>query len=242
MRARDEIEDPRRLFLVRALASGLFMVGASAGVLRPVVAGLLGRVPKELPPGKSIYELKGEVFVNGAKATIDTMIGPNDTVETRKGSRIIFVVGKDAFILRQNSQLKLSGGNVVIEVLRLLSGALLSVFGKTDHRINTVTATIGIRGTGIYVESEPDRSYVCTCYGIAEIEAVEDPSSTEIIFSEHHDAPRYILAGEPEGRKIRPAPFKDHTDVELMLIEELVGRAPPFMFSGGRYRSPRRGY
>ena len=28
MRERDKIEDPRRLFLVRALASGLFMVGA----------------------------------------------------------------------------------------------------------------------------------------------------------------------------------------------------------------------
>ena len=53
--------------------------------------------------------------------------------------------------------------------LRLLTGSLLSVFGERGANqalsVNTSTATIGIRGTGIYMEAEPDLTYLCTCYG-----------------------------------------------------------------------------
>jgi hypothetical protein len=50
------------------------------------------------------------------------------------------------------------------------------------------------------------------------------------------------LGGEPEGKNIRPAPFINHTDQELMLIEALVGRTPPFVFAGDEYSAPRREY
>ena len=44
------------------------------------------------------------------------------------------------------------------------------------------------------------------------------------------------------GKKIRNAPFINHTDQELMLIETLVGRTPPFVFPKSDYSGPRRNY
>jgi len=43
------------------------------------------------------------------------------------------------------------------------------------------------------------------------------------VLSRQHDRPLYILTGEPSGLNIRLAPFINHTDQELALIEALVG-------------------
>lgn len=226
----DDMDETRRIFLLRALAAGLF---AASPLAR---ADLFGNVPHELPAGKSIYSLNGELRINGKLATTDTVIGSNDTLLTGSGSQAIFLVGKDAFILRENSELQLSGNHLLVDGLRLVTGALLSVFGKSSHHLKTPTATVGIRGTGLYVEAQPDLSYVCTCYGKTVIGAVADPANTENIESRHHDAPRYVYA---DGR-IRPAPFVNHTDEELMLIETLVGRTPPFALFNDSYGGPKR--
>lgn len=199
-------------------------------------AGALGKVPSELPAGKSIYSLKGELQVNGQPASEDMLVSANDLLRTGPGSEAIFVVGKDAFILRENSELELSGENLLVDGLRLVSGALLSVFGKSRHHVATPIATIGIRGTGIYVEAQPEMSYVCTCYGTTEIGSVNQPANVETITSRHHNAPRYVTV---EGQ-ILPAPFVHHTDEELMLIETLVGRVPPFALFDDSYGGPKR--
>jgi hypothetical protein len=124
----------------------------------------------------------------------------------------------------------------------MLTGALLSVFGSRETRIATPLATIGIRGTGVYVESDPERSYVCTCYGEALLSSVDDPSSNESIVSQQHDAPRYILASGGSGERIRPAPFVNHTDEELAIIEGLVGRDTPFAVFGSGFDGSRGTY
>lgn len=247
--SQNKFEDSRREFLVRLLASGVFAGMAPSAIFlsHEAWAERLGQLPGALLEGRSIYDLKGQVKVNGITATIETNITANDTIETGDKSYIIFAVGKDAFILRSNSQLDLSSDKenktdsdvkkALVNTLRLVTGKLLSVFGKSRHRITTPTATIGIRGTGIYVESDPEESYVCTCYGTTELIAINDQSSNETIVSEHHDAPRYISASGSSGQLIRPAPFKNHDDIELLLIEELVGRQPPFPVPGGRRRS-----
>lgn len=226
----DDMDETRRIFLLRALAAGLF---AASPLAR---ADLFGNVPRELPAGQSIYSLNGELRINGKLATADTAIGSNDTLVTGSGSQAIFVVGKDAFILRENSELQLSGNHLLVDGLRLVTGALLSVFGKSSHHLKMPTATVGIRGTGLYVEAQPDLSYVCTCYGKTVIGAAADSANTESIESKHHDAPRYVYA---DGR-IRPAPFVNHTDEELMLIETLVGRTTPFALFDDSYGGPKR--
>jgi len=73
---------------------------------------------------------------------------------------------------------------------------------------------------------------ICTCYGTADLASNKDEKGKETVITEHHDAPRYILADAPEGEGIRQAPVINHTDVELELIESLVGRSVPFTFTG----------
>jgi hypothetical protein len=235
---KEEIDDPRREILVRALSAGLFVAGGSAGILQPVHA--MGKIPKVLEPGKSIYDMRGNVTVSGKPANENTVISGSDVVVTGRRSHVVFAVGKDAFVLRSNSQLELSGSGMLVNTLRLVTGKLLSVFGKTKHQMKTANATIGIRGTGVYTEAEPDQTYICTCYGVVDLYSDNDKQSSETITSIHHDAPRYILSNEASGRNIREAPFINHTDLELQVIEELVGRTPPFTMAGGGYSAPRR--
>lgn len=246
----EELDDPRREFLVNALTAGAFAATGAMGLLMPAgvsQASIFGKVPREVPPGKSFFSLSGDVRVNGKPATEETLVKSDDKVETGDSSEAVFVVGKDAFILRSNSELQLSGTGLLLHNLRLFTGRVLSVFGKREKNepslaVVTSTATIGIRGTGVYFESEPDLSYVCTCYGVTSLTSTADLSSSEKIASQHHDAPRYITADGDKGKRIRPAPMKNHTDLELMLIEELVGRVPPFAVADTDYTAPRRGY
>lgn len=233
----------RRSFLSGALQTGLWAMAASSGLLTPLLA--IAKNPRKMPPGKSIYDMHGDVRVDGTSATMNTLITANSTVVTGSNSFIIFVVGEDSHHVRENSTLTLGGTGMVEDFMRLVSGKVLSVFGarseEQPHTIHTSTATIGIRGTGIYTESEPDVSYVCTCYGLVNLVSTADPDSKELIKSEHHDAPRYIYGDGYAGKLIEPAPFKDHTDQELMLLEAIVGRTTPFS-SIRSYSTPRRGY
>ena len=221
-------ERHRRKLLRSLLRLGL--AGAGLGLLPARSARALGSIPPKLPPGRSIYKLSGEVLVDGLRASLNTPVTASSHIRTGDASRIIFVVGADAFLLRSNSELQLQGEGSLIRGLRMLTGRLLSVFGKTNSQrnIRTATATIGIRGTGIYIESEAQRSYVCTCYGHTQIQALADPTQQKDVRTRYHDQPWYILAGD-SGALFQSAPVIDHTDAELELIEELVGRKPPFV-------------
>lgn len=244
MASMDDAEDPRRRLLIRMLAAGGFAWGVAPRALW--AGGIFGSSPKKLPPGQSFYRLAGDVTVNGVQATMETRIGPNDTVKTGKGSEAIFVVGGHSMILRADSEVTLEGkvedDSLLVNGLRLLAGKLLSVSRDRPMRVQTATATIGIRGTGFYLESDPDLTYFCTCYGSTEVAATNDPASRDTIQSRHHDKPLYILRDAQAGKSILPAPFINHTDQELMLIETLVGRTPPFVFPREQYTAPRRDY
>jgi len=225
----ESYDDKRRRFLVTGLSTGMLAVGNALSLFQASHA--MGRLPDRLPEGRSIYELKGQVTIDGRQASIDTIIGPNSTITTKKDSRIIFAVGSSAYILRANGELKLESSNgLLVEGMRIISGKILSVFGKREapHMILTSTATIGIRGTGIYVESDPEKSYVCTCYGSTRIVSNADPAISEDVVATNHDKPLYIYPGNAGSKIIRPAPVINHRNSELRLIEALVGRKPPF--------------
>lgn len=243
----NDSDDPRRRLLLQALATGLLAGGTVSR--NTADAGLFGNRPAPLPPGRSIYKLEGQVLVNGAPATLETRISATDIVETGSNGSIIFVVGTDSILLRNNSKLVLTPEMArktvvqsVVGNMRLLAGQLLSVFAKRRHTIETPTVVIGVRGTGVYLEADPDETYLCTCYGLVDIRSATDPNSRETIAATHHDKPRYIAAAGAKGKRIRPAPMINHTDQELMLIEEIVGRKPPFVFPSDDYSAPRREY
>lgn len=246
MKRPNEAEDPRRRLLIQALAAGLFSSGLPGA--NALAASIFGSKPTRLPAGQSIYSISGQATVNGKEATLETRIKPGDTVQTEKSSEIIFVVnGNHSMILRGDSHLvmepaKDAPGSLLINGLRLLTGKLLSVSRNTQMRVSTAAATIGIRGTGFYVESDPELTYFCTCYGITDIAANTDPESKTTVESKHHDRPLYIVKDAEQGKNIRNAPMINHTDQELALIEALVGRTTPFVFDNDAYSTPRRDY
>ena len=236
-------EDPRRRLLIKALAAGLF---SSAAGTRATSAQALGDRPGPLPNGRSIYRIEGQVLVNGQPAMPDTQIVANSTIETGRDSQAIYVVGESAYIQRSETQVTVettAADSMIVIGIRMLTGKILSVFpsGK-PVRMTTKNASIGIRGTGVYMESDPEQTYFCTCYGTADIASADDPASRETVVSRQHDRPLYILTGQQSGQNIRAAPFINHTDQELMLIEALVGRTTPFVFPKDDYRQPRRTY
>jgi len=178
---------------------------------------------------KGVARVNGEATIAGRPARRGMEVKPDDVVATGRDGEVVFVVGRDAFLARSNSRIELSSaGRSLISGLRIVTGALLSVFEPGGgRRIQTATASIGIRGTGIYVEAERQRTYACTCYGEAELVPVDDPKEAETVRTTHHDQPRFIYAkGMP--LMIERAPVINHTDAELILLESLVGRMVPF--------------
>lgn len=225
-----DIDESRRQFLLYLLASGAFAATPGSSIAMPAA----------MPPGRSIHRLRGDVKVNGVAATTSTRIRPGDTIQTGDRSFAIFVVEKDAFILRSNSSMEIPPRKVkaglVPTAYTLKRGKALSVLASRRTNILTPSAVIGVRGTGVYVESEPEQSYVCVCYGISDLSVAGDPSVTETVAASHHDAPKYIIS-EASGNRIEPAPFKNHDDEELLLIETLVGRTPPYVVPQGAPRT-----
>jgi hypothetical protein len=64
----------------------------------------------------------------------------------------------------------------------------------------------------------------------------------EDIKARHHDQPKYVYADDSNGEIIQDAPFKNHTDEELQLIETIVGRTTPYSSVKEAYPRPRKGY
>ena len=257
MKRTDDIDDPRRRLLIQALATGVFAAGLPGSNL--LAANILGSRPSKIPSNQSIYRISGEATVNGKQATLETRVKPGDTIKTAKDSEIIFVVnGNNSMILRGDSHLTLETPqakldpkkaapaivqqeNSFITGLKLFAGRLLSVSRNSPMQVKTATATIGIRGTGFYVTSDPEETYFCPCYGLTDVVSNFNPNSKETIQATHHDKPIYIVK-DPQGKNIRNAPMIDHTDQELTLIETLVGRTTPFVFANDAYSAPRRDY
>jgi hypothetical protein len=211
----------RRRFVQAALAAGALLPGG--------IAALIGRALAQGAAKQGVHRLRGEVRVNGEPAKKGTPVKPGDTVSTGARSYVTFVVGEDAFLLRGNSRLELSGSAALADVLRLVTGKLLSVYSKGPPReVRGVTATIGIRGTGAYMETGGERTYFCLCYGEAEIVPTAAPDQRETVRTIHHDQPRFIYAAGRQ-RVIERAPVINHRDAELILLESLVGRVPPFV-------------
>ncbi|MFT7220470.1 MAG: hypothetical protein ACI8Z1_002087, partial [Candidatus Azotimanducaceae bacterium] len=169
----NEVDESKRRILLMALSVGALSVLPGC------------TTPSQLGAGQSIHQLFGDVRVNGLAATISTPIKPGDVVETLDKSYVIFVVEKDAFILRSNSKMTLQNqtkaAGVVPTAFSLERGKALTVLASRRTDISTPNAIIGVRGTGIYIEVEPERSYVCVCYGTCDVSTADAPNITETI-------------------------------------------------------------
>jgi hypothetical protein len=214
---------------------------AAAGLLGP--AGISGLIRDALAKGDApiqpgMHKVRGEVIDNRRVATEGQLIKPGDTVVTGRNSEAIYVIGQDAFMQRELSTVSF-GSEAVQNLMRVVSGKLLSVFGKGARTIQVSTATIGIRGTGCYIEEENHgavaRTYFCLCYGDVELTPTAAPKEAERYSTTHHDKPMYIHNDMKMPKMMVPAAVINHTDDELTLLEALVGRRPPSWGSGSRY-------
>ena len=209
----DPLHSAARRRTLLALAAG--GAGLSLALRRAVAQSAQG-----------LARVQGDVRVNGQSAVEGTIVRPGDTVTAARGALATFVVGQDAYLMREDSRIELSGVGQFVNLLRLTTGRLMGVFASGgDRRIVTPAATIGIRGTGAYLEAEEGRSYFCLCYGSAEI-ASTDGAARDAYTTRHHDSPRYIY-GDGRANAIVPASVSNHTDEELIMLEALTGRRPP---------------
>lgn len=190
------------------------------------------------PEFQGVHRLSGQVFINHLPAKLRMPVYPGDTIRTGPDGTVIFVVGVDAYLMRENSTLTVEGEPTLIQRLTLKAGKLLSVFApnKAERRFQTVTAVVGVRGTGLYIEADRDKTYVCTCYGTTRLAVANELETGETVTTRHHEAPRYIYAaGRGRPKLIVKANVVNHTDDELIMLEWLVGRQPPFGSSGSSY-------
>lgn len=210
----------------RHTLQGLIGLGLMAAAQK-----LLAQGNKPVPPG--IYSFKGDVRVNGQPAVAGAPVPPGATVTTGRGAQVVFVIGQDAFLQREESVVNF-GTDAAKDFFRVVSGKLLSVFGKGAKTLRTPTATIGVRGTGCYIEATEKAVYFCLCYGEADLIPVADPSKAERIVTRHHDHP-VLIHSDSAMPTMAPATVVNHTDDELTLLENLTGRWPPFHGSENRY-------
>ena len=207
----------RRAALRKLAMAGAIGAGGMTALLRAALAA---------NPAQGFRKITGNVTVDGKPAAPGQVIRPGQRVETGPDSEAVYVIGKDAFLQRENSAFEVDRRPAVI-VLRYITGKVLSVFGKGRKRLETPTATIGIRGTGCYIEAEADRTYFCLCYGTAVVEPHADRTRRETVRTKHHEYPLYIGA-TPGSTMMAKTEVINHTDDELVMLEQLVGRLPPF--------------
>ena len=192
----------------------------------------------------NIVELLGDALVNGVRLLPQRSIQTGDRLETGPASNLIFVLGNASFHMRQNSRLTVERGNTLnaVSVLRLLSGAVASVWGRGNRRsIITPTLTAGIRGTGVYAEVLPDqryRSYFCNCYGAVDMAADSDRLVSQ---ASYHQA--FWGEAQPRaGRYLTPAPAINHTDEELEFLARLINQRTAWQLAGTKGSRDGKGY
>ncbi|MEO5344960.1 MAG: hypothetical protein H7834_01115 [Magnetococcus sp. YQC-9] len=232
----DGLASTRRLFLLQGLLLGTVLVPGGCAWL---------------PVRQGMRRVGSDTRIGERQVGEDALVKPGDKVSTGSGGRAVLVMGEDAFLLGMNTRLRfheawqptptpepsVAPGELSPDVkssaetaadprakgFTLYSGRVLSVFGSGGRTLKIPTATLGIRGTGIYLEVAEEQDYVCLCYGHLDIRMNDDPRITESYQAHHHSA-RILAAHSP----IRKAPGVNHTDEELFMLEALVNRRPPF--------------
>jgi hypothetical protein len=143
-------------------------------------------------------------------------------------------LGKNAFLLNAETQVDFDidfdtePDNLFFRTASIAMGGMHGVFDpeqKTEREIRTQHATIGIRGTAMYVEVQGDenRTYRCCCYGGIDISNMASGERLRQQAS-YHEA--YIITADGA---IKPALYDqplNHYDDTLMALEKTVSRQP----------------
>ncbi|MEO5367064.1 MAG: hypothetical protein H7831_12105 [Magnetococcus sp. WYHC-3] len=235
----------RRELLVRLLqwgAAGLWPWGIS-GCRTP---------PHQVTAG--IASLEGHARVDGLPARLGMLVRHDQTLETGADSRLALVMHQDAFLVGPSTRLRFQPAITASRPLPLWAqagdaplaapplaafdvggvilerGRVLSVFAPGNRLMRMPRMDIGIRGTGLFMQADADQDYLCLCYGSARVTPTITPDIPRDVNTRHHESPMRIEADAPH--QLVKASMLNHTDDELILLESLVGRRPPFSHAG----------
>ncbi|WP_341910584.1 iron dicitrate transport regulator FecR [Polaromonas sp. YR568] len=195
----------------------------------------MGGLPAAMAQQRSnIVQLTGDATLNGNRLSPEHTIQTGDVIQTGPGANLVFAIGNSAFQVRQNSRLSVERGTTLhaVSLLRLLTGAVASVWGKGVNRaIVMPTLTAGIRGTGVYAEifaDQGNRNYFCNCYGTVDLGAGSDKQVSQ---AQYHQS--FWADAEPRnGRYLSPAQALNHTDEELEFLARLVNQRTAWQIAG----------
>jgi hypothetical protein len=195
----------------------------------------LGGLPAAMAQQRSnIVQLTGDATLNGARLNPQQTIQTGDEILTGPGSSLVFVIGNASFQVRQNSRLSVERGSSLnaVSLLRLLTGAVASVWGKGVNRsIVMPTITAGIRGTGVYAEvfaDQGDRNYFCNCYGTVDVAAGNEKRVSQ---ADYHQS-FWGDATARDGQILTPARALNHSDEELEFLAGLIGQRTAWQIAG----------
>lgn len=82
-----------------------------------------------------IHVIEGDVFINQAKINSASIIKSGDEIVVSQQGKLVFSMGEDAFLVRGGTTLQVYSehGNLLVTALRLVTGAILGVFGKRKN-------------------------------------------------------------------------------------------------------------
>ncbi|WP_372826826.1 iron dicitrate transport regulator FecR [Polaromonas sp.] len=195
----------------------------------------LGGLPGAMAQQRgNIVQLTGDATLNGSQLNPQQAIQTGDEIQTGPGSNLIFVIGNASFQVRQNSRLSVERGNTLnaVSLLRLLTGAVASVWGKGVNRsIVMPTLTAGIRGTGVYAEifaERDNRNYFCNCYGTVDVGA----GNQKLVSQADYHQSFWADSEAKNGVFLTPAQALNHTDEELEFLAGLVDQRTTWQIAG----------
>jgi hypothetical protein len=152
---------------------------------------------------------------------------PGDSVSTGSDALLVAIVGRDAYLLRADSQLELEAGrkNGIPGVLRVVSGALLAVFatGESEADPDEQCDHRHPRHGGVRRErGEPHlRLHLLTALRAWRLPTTRRWSKR--CAQKHHESDRASVYPKGAAAMIEKAPVMNHTDAELVMLESLVG-------------------
>lgn len=185
---------------------------------------------------------RGHIVINGKKVQSinDVKVNANSKIEVKGNDSFVqFKIKDDAFKISKDANIQFKGKKHVSNI-KVKKGRLLAVF-KTgrDRKIATHNATMGIRGTAVFIETiSKSETKFCTCYGKTTVSDKSNKNSARELEATHHKSVQ-IMDGKVENTNLfyglgQILLEPTHSDNELRDLEAMVGRIPAFDKNGKR--------
>jgi hypothetical protein len=143
-------------------------------------------VPVNLPPGTAaVSDLKGEVFVilpgaaTSNPAQKGQIVGPNTTIECKKGSALLALSDGSQVLLKSNTRVILrlpddAKGNFLEQLIGKITATVKKrTTNDPPFKMGTPSAVITVRGTKFTVEvNKHEQTFVQVFEGIVQVESM----------------------------------------------------------------------